>query len=90
MKSLDLSQEWLRSYLSIDSERLSGSWLARGEEEVLAGTKIRRHLLGLLGVYFVGNSTSGVTPVETLPLYMEDGAVVLEITHFSGYAVASG
>ena len=76
--------------IRIDSERLSGSWLARGEEEISDGTKIRRHLLGLLGVYFVGDSTSGVTPVETLPMYMEDGAVVLEITHFSGYAVASG
>ena len=76
--------------IRIDSERLSGSWLDRGEAEIFHRKEIRRYLLGLLGVYFMGDYTSGVTPMETLPIYVEDGAVVLEITHFSGYAVASG
>ncbi len=74
----------------IDADRLAGSWLERDVEEIFDGTEIRRYLEGLLGVYFVGDTTSGVTPVETLPIYIDDGAVVFEITHFSGYAVASG
>ena len=42
--------------IRIDAERLSGSWLDRGEEEIFRGTKVRRYLLGLLGVYYVGDS----------------------------------
>ena len=76
--------------IRIDGDRLAGSWLERGAEEIFDGTEIRRYLQGLLGVYFVGDTSSGVTPVETLPVYLDDGDVVLEITHFSGYAVASG
>ena len=44
---------------------------------------------GLVGVYFLGNPASGVTPLETLPIYMDGDDLVLEIWHFSGYAVAS-
>ena len=76
--------------IRIDRSRLRGSWLERGEEEVFDGTEIRRYLVGLLGVYFVGDPTSEVTPIETLPIYLDGGDVVLEITHFSGYAVATG
>ena len=76
--------------IRIDRERLIGSWSEQGEEEIFNGVEIRRYLLGLLGVYFVGNSTSEVTPIEILPIYLDDGDIVLEITHFSGYAVATG
>ncbi len=44
---------------------------------------------GLVGVYFLGNPASGVTPVEVLPIYLDGNDFVLEISHFSGYAVAS-
>ena len=44
----------------------------------------------LVGVYFLGDPARGVIPLETLPIYIDDGDVVLEIIHFSGYAVASG
>jgi hypothetical protein len=43
----------------------------------------------LVGVYFLGNPATGVTPLETLPMYVDGTEVVLEISHFSGYAVAS-
>ena len=76
--------------IRIEGDRLGGSWLDRGAEEIFDGTETRRYLLGLLGVYFVGDPGSEVTPVETLPIYLDDGDVVLEIRHFSGYAVASG
>ncbi len=93
--------------IRIASERLAGSWLEWGEEEIFDGDEMRRYLVGLLGVvYFEGDSTSEVTPLKTLPVYMDEGTVVLEITdgegvvpeteHFFaiarylGYAVASG
>ncbi len=92
--------------IRIARERLAGSWLEWGEEEIFDGDEMRRYLVGLLGVYFEGDSTSEVTPLKTLPIYMDDGTVVLEITdgegvvpeteHFFaiarylGYAVASG
>ena len=93
--------------IRIARERLAGSWSEWGEEEIFDGDEMRRYLVGLLGVvYFEGDSTSGVTPLTTLPVYMDDGTVVLEITdgegvvpeteHFFaiarylGYAVASG
>ena len=92
--------------IRIAGERLAGSWLEWGEEEIFDGYEMRRYLVGLLGVYFEGDSTSEVTPLKTLPIYMDDGTVVLEITDgeavapetehffaiagFMGYAVASG
>ncbi len=76
--------------IRIEGERLAGSWLDRGVEGIFDGREIRRYLRGLLGVYFVGSRGSEVTPIETLPIYLDNGDVVLEITHFSGYAVASG
>lgn len=45
---------------------------------------------GLVGVYFLGDPATGVIPLETLPMYMDGDDLVLEIMHFSGYAVASG
>lgn len=47
-------------------------------------------LPGLVGVYFLGDPATGVIPLETLPIYVDGDDLVLEITHFSGYAVASG
>jgi hypothetical protein len=76
--------------IRIAGDRLVGSWWDGVAEEIFDGAKTQRHSLGLLGVYFVGDPMAGVTPVETLPIYLDDGDVVLEITHFSGYAVASG
>ncbi len=76
--------------IRIQRDRLAGGWLDRGAEEIYDGSEVRRYLLGLLGVYFVGDPRSEVTPLETLPIYLDDGDIVLEITHFSGYAVASG
>ena len=75
--------------IRIDADRVSGSWLDAGVEEIDVDDEIMSYLMGLLGVYFMGESTSDVTPVETLPIYMDGGDIVLEITHFSGYAVAS-
>ena len=92
--------------IRIARERLAGSWLEWGEEDIFDGDEMRRYLVGLLGVYFEGDSTSEVTPLKTLPIYVDDGTVVLEITdgeaavpetehffgiaRFLGYAVASG
>ena len=90
--------------IRIASERLAGSWLEWGEEEIFDGDEMGHYLVGLLGVYFEGESRSEVTPLKTVPIYMDDGTVVLEITgeaiapeteHFFGiahfgYAVASG
>ncbi len=45
-------------------------------------------LPGLVGVYFLGDPATGVIPLETLPIYMDGDDLVLEITHFSGYALA--
>jgi len=75
--------------IRIARKGLAGSWLEWGEEDIFDGTEIGRYWVGLLGVYFVGDSESEVTPLETLPIYLDDGDIVLEITHFSGYAVAS-
>ncbi len=44
----------------------------------------------LVGVYFVGDPATGVTPLEIVPIYVDGDELVFEITHFSGYAVASG
>ncbi len=63
----------------------SGDELGEHDGEVL-----RRHLSKLIGVYYVGGHTSGAAPLETLPMFFEDGDVVLEVRHFCGYAVASG
>ena len=76
--------------IRIAGDRLAGSWLEHGAEDIVSGSDMRSYLEELLGVYFVGDPTSGVTPVETLPIYIDDGFVVFEVTHFSGYAVASG
>ena len=43
---------------------------------------------GLLGVYFLGDPAAGVVPRETLPIYVDDDDLVLEISHFSGYALS--
>ena len=47
-------------------------------------------LSGLMGVYFLGDPATGVVPLEILPIYVDGDELVLEIIHFSGYAVASG
>ncbi len=47
-------------------------------------------LSGLVGIYFLGDPLTGVIPLETLPMYVDGDVVVLEISHFSGYAIASG
>ena len=89
----------------VDAERLAGGWLEWGEEEIFDGDEMRRYLVGLVGVYFEGALTSAVTPLQTLRMYMDHGAVVLEImgdetvspgtehfgcvAAFRGYAVAS-
>ena len=89
----------------IDAERLAEAWLDWGEEKIFNGDEMRRYLVGLVGVYFEGASTSAVTPLKTLPAYMDDEAVVFEImgdepvfpetetfrseAAFRGYAVAS-
>lgn len=53
--------------IRIDRSRLSGSWVDWDEE-------------GVLGVHFVGDPTSGVTPVETFPVHLDDAAIVFELT----------
>lgn len=47
-------------------------------------------LSGLVGIYFLGDPVTGVIPLETLPIRWDGDDLVLEILHFSGYAVASG
>ena len=42
----------------------------------------------LVGVYFLGDPANSVIPLEILPIYVDGGDLVLEITHFSGYALA--
>jgi hypothetical protein len=80
--------------IRIEIDRLTGSWNEGDSEE------------GLLGVSFSGDTTSGVTPVGTVPVYVKDGVIILEIMdvpsgrndgfrdfpihRFIGYAVASG
>ncbi len=44
----------------------------------------------LVGVYFLGDPATGVIPLEILPIHVDGDDLVLEIIHFSGYAVASG
>ena len=92
--------------IRIDRDRLTGPWAKGRSEEVPDGADIRHHLQGLLGVCFAGDPTTGVTPLETIPVYVQGGTVVLEIMglpairndgfrdlpihRFVGYAVASG
>ena len=74
--------------IRIDAERLVGSWSDVDDSE-LYDDEARTYLLRLIGVYFETDPLRGAMPLETLPIYIEDGDVVLEISHFSGYAVAS-
>jgi hypothetical protein len=76
--------------IRIDSDRVSGSWLDEGSVEITNNGRLLNYSRGLLGVYFEGESTSNVIPLDALPIYMDQGSIVLEISHFSGYAVASG
>jgi hypothetical protein len=47
------------------------------------------YLSDVLGVYFVGDAASGgVTPVETFPIWYDNGWLEFETDHFSGYALA--
>ncbi len=51
--------------------------------------------LELLGVYFVGGSTSDLTPLETFPVRDDGGSILFEVppnqgNELRGYAVASG
>ena len=53
----------------IAAESLAGPWLEWGEEEISHGDEMRPYLLGLIGVYFQGASTSAVTPLVTRRIY---------------------
>ncbi len=75
--------------IRIDAKKLVGSWLDVDSSELYGGDEDHDYLLRLIGVYFVASPLRGVVPLETLPIYLEDGDIVLEIRHFSGYAVAS-
>lgn len=44
----------------------------------------------IMGVYFTGEPGVGVEPLENLEAYFQDGSIVFDIGHFSGYACASG
>ena len=51
--------------------------------------------LELLGVYFVGGSTSDITPLETFPVRDDGSSILFEVppnhgNELRGYAVASG
>jgi hypothetical protein len=62
------------------------------DSSLLSGLDFRGDESGdtdLVGVYFLGDPASGVTPLEILPIYLDGDDFVLEISHFSGYAVAS-
>lgn len=79
--------------IRIDSERLTSGWSTDAESTDVLGTRqiMRRNLFKLIGVYYTGHEAGkGVVPLESLPMYFEDGDVVLEVHHFCGYAVASG
>lgn len=75
--------------IRIDAKTLAGSWLDVDSSELYEGDGAHDYLLRLIGVYFVASPLKGVVPLETLPIYIDDGDIVLEIRHFSGYAVAS-
>ncbi len=57
------------------------TWLQRPN-----GTSLDR----FMGVYFEGDPDLGVEPVENIPTYVQDGAIVFDVQHFSGYVTASG
>lgn len=66
---------------------------ARGTEveEVLQRPELDGAVLeDVLGVYFEGDATAGVEPLETIPVRLIDEAVVFPVHHFSGYVCASG
>jgi len=42
------------------------------------------------GVYFVGDVSGAVQPLEVLTTYLDGKQIVFDILHFSGYAVAGG
>ena len=54
-----------------------------------SGDGTRTPVSQAVGVYFRGSAGDAI-PLETLPVYLENGELVIEIHHFSGYAVASG
>jgi hypothetical protein len=70
--------------IAVDSPLLSGYGNHESDRE-----SAHYVLRDLVGVYFLGSPSAGVTPLETLPIYVEGDELVLEISHFSGYAVAS-
>ncbi len=50
----------------------------------------RPGLNAFLGVYFVGDATGAVDPLELLETSLHKDKILIEIGHFSGYAVAGG
>jgi hypothetical protein len=50
----------------------------------------RPGLSAFLGVYFVGDTAGGVDPIELLETTLHKDKILIEIWHFSGYAVAGG
>lgn len=61
-----------------------------GAEGTLWRTPNGTTLDSFLGVYFEGRAGVGAEPLETIPTFVLDGAIVFEVEHFSGYATASG
>jgi hypothetical protein len=59
-------------------------------ESKLRGTPNGARLDSFLGVYFDGRPERGVDPLENIAARLLDGAIVFEVSHFSGYACASG
>ena len=43
-----------------------------------------------LGVYFAGDLTNGVEPLEILQTFLDDDDIIFRIGHFSGYAIVGG
>lgn len=44
----------------------------------------------LVAVYFEGDPRSGMEPKEVLPVRIKGKKLIIEIPHFSGYAIATG
>ncbi len=80
--------------IRIDARMLAPGWSASFESGVELDEHnlrmVRRQLTKMIGVYYGQARGPGVAPLQTLPMYLEDGYVVIEVSHFCGYAVATG
>ena len=76
---------------AVPAEIRIGAAGTAGEELVRSIPAVgRRRVASLLGVYFEGDPGVGVEPLENIETFVQDGDIVFEIEHFSGYACASG